>query len=162
MLRYLLDTNIVIYVLKRRPVEVLSTFNANASRMAISSITLAELATEPLLLPPRNTSMRRVIDRAAGTQRLALTAQAEIDGVRLLASLAFEGFGAAIVPATAIPGWLKGEYARVAIPELPPRIVGWASRKRPLPNKPTRAALEITKAVIAKSGGRQPGVSTNL
>ena len=43
MLRYLLDTNIVIYVLKCRPVEVLSTFNANASRMAISSITLAEL-----------------------------------------------------------------------------------------------------------------------
>ena len=43
MLRYLLDTNIVIYVLKRRPVEVLSTFNVNASRMAISSITLAEL-----------------------------------------------------------------------------------------------------------------------
>ena len=43
MLRYLLDTNIVIYVLKRRPLEVLATFNANASRMAISSITLAEL-----------------------------------------------------------------------------------------------------------------------
>ncbi len=43
MLRYLLDTNIVIYVLKRRPVEVLSTFNANASRMSISAITLAEL-----------------------------------------------------------------------------------------------------------------------
>ena len=43
MLRYLLDTNIVIDVLKRRPVEVLSTFNANASRVAISSITLAEL-----------------------------------------------------------------------------------------------------------------------
>lgn len=43
MLRYLLDTNIVIYVLKRRPIEVLSIFNANASRMAISSITLAEL-----------------------------------------------------------------------------------------------------------------------
>ena len=43
MLRYLLDTNIVIYVLKRRPVEVLSTFNTNASRMAISSVTFAEL-----------------------------------------------------------------------------------------------------------------------
>jgi tRNA(fMet)-specific endonuclease VapC len=43
MLRYLLDTNIVIYVLKRRPVEMLSTFNTNASRMAISSVTLAEL-----------------------------------------------------------------------------------------------------------------------
>ena len=43
MLRYLLDTNIVIYVLKQRPIEVLATFNANASRMTISSITLAEL-----------------------------------------------------------------------------------------------------------------------
>jgi tRNA(fMet)-specific endonuclease VapC len=39
----LLDTNIVIYVLKRRPIEVLSAFNANASRMAVSSITLADL-----------------------------------------------------------------------------------------------------------------------
>ena len=43
MLRYLLDTNIVIYVLKRRPIEVLAHFNAHASRMAISAITLAEL-----------------------------------------------------------------------------------------------------------------------
>lgn len=43
MLNYLLDTNIVIYVIKRRPIEVMQTFNQNASRMAISSITLAEL-----------------------------------------------------------------------------------------------------------------------
>jgi len=43
MLRYLLDINIVIDVLKRRPLGVLSTFNANAGRMAVSSITLAEL-----------------------------------------------------------------------------------------------------------------------
>jgi len=43
MLRYLLDTNIVIYVLKQRPIEVLATFNAHTSHMAISSITLAEL-----------------------------------------------------------------------------------------------------------------------
>jgi tRNA(fMet)-specific endonuclease VapC len=43
MIKYLLDTNIVIYVLKRRPIEVLEIFNRNANRMAISSITLAEL-----------------------------------------------------------------------------------------------------------------------
>lgn len=42
MLRYLLDTNIFIYVLKRRPIEVVSTFNRHAAHMAISSITLAE------------------------------------------------------------------------------------------------------------------------
>jgi tRNA(fMet)-specific endonuclease VapC len=39
MLRYLLDTNIVIYVLKRRPVEVLSTFNANASWVFRTNVT---------------------------------------------------------------------------------------------------------------------------
>jgi tRNA(fMet)-specific endonuclease VapC len=43
MLKYLLDSNIVIYVLKRRPKEVLDIFNTNASRMAISTITLSEL-----------------------------------------------------------------------------------------------------------------------
>lgn len=43
MLKYMLDTNIVIYVIKRRPVEVLEVFNAHAGQMCISSITLAEL-----------------------------------------------------------------------------------------------------------------------
>ncbi len=43
MLKYMLDTNIVIYVINRRPVEILDTFNRHASRMCMSSITLAEL-----------------------------------------------------------------------------------------------------------------------
>jgi tRNA(fMet)-specific endonuclease VapC len=43
MLKYLLDTKIVIYVMKRRPVELLNIFNQNANRMAISAITLSEL-----------------------------------------------------------------------------------------------------------------------
>ena len=43
MLRFLLDTNIVIYVIKNKPLSALELFNANAGRMAISSITLAEL-----------------------------------------------------------------------------------------------------------------------
>jgi tRNA(fMet)-specific endonuclease VapC len=43
VIRYLLDTNVVIYVIKKRPMEVLKTFNTNSGRMAISSITLAEL-----------------------------------------------------------------------------------------------------------------------
>ena len=43
MLKYMLDTNIVIYVIKRRPVELLEVFNRHAGQMCISSITLAEL-----------------------------------------------------------------------------------------------------------------------
>lgn len=43
MLRYLLDTNICIYVIKRRPESLLERFNRNVGHLAISSITLAEL-----------------------------------------------------------------------------------------------------------------------
>jgi tRNA(fMet)-specific endonuclease VapC len=43
MLKYMLDTNIVIYVIKRRPAELLSIFNERAGHMCISTITLAEL-----------------------------------------------------------------------------------------------------------------------
>ena len=43
MLRYLLDTNICIYVIKRRPESLLDRFNENASNLAISAVTLAEL-----------------------------------------------------------------------------------------------------------------------
>jgi len=43
MLRYLLDSNICIDVIKRRPESLLERFNRNAGHLAISSITLAEL-----------------------------------------------------------------------------------------------------------------------
>ncbi len=43
MLKYMLDTNIVIYVIKRRPLEISETFNRCAGQMCISSITFAEL-----------------------------------------------------------------------------------------------------------------------
>jgi len=43
MLKYMLDTNIVIYVIKRRPVALLDVFNEHAGHMCISAITLSEL-----------------------------------------------------------------------------------------------------------------------
>jgi len=43
MLKFLLDTNIVIYVIKRKPISVLEIFNRHAGQLSISSITLAEL-----------------------------------------------------------------------------------------------------------------------
>ncbi len=73
MLTYLLDTNIVIYVMKRRPVEVLTLFNQNASRMAISSITLAELSVGPLAA--------RTPAEAAARQRLLQQTEADFDPI---------------------------------------------------------------------------------
>lgn len=56
MVRYLLDTNIAIYVIKRRPPAVHEVFNAQHGRMAISAITLAELVhgAEKSQFPARN------------------------------------------------------------------------------------------------------------
>jgi len=62
MLKYMLDTNIVIYVIKRRPIELLDIFNRHVGQMCISSITLAELlhGVEKSSMPDHN--MRQVED----------------------------------------------------------------------------------------------------
>jgi tRNA(fMet)-specific endonuclease VapC len=43
MLKYMLDTNIVIYVIKNRPLNALASFNHHTGQMCISAITFAEL-----------------------------------------------------------------------------------------------------------------------
>jgi len=43
MLKFMLDTNIVIYVIKRRPIKALEIFNLHTGQMAVSAITLSEL-----------------------------------------------------------------------------------------------------------------------
>jgi LysR family hydrogen peroxide-inducible transcriptional activator len=121
-------------------------------------VLLGELAPHPMLLPPPGTSLRRVVDRAAANQNIVLRVQAEIDGVRLLTSLAFDGYGPAIVPATAVPSWLRGEFRLIKVHGLPRRVVGWAERRRPRTNAATRAVRAITRDLVAARGARQPGV----
>ena len=62
MLKFMLDTNIVIYVIKRRPLELLEVFNRHAGQMCISSVTLAELfhGVEKSTMPDHN--LRKVED----------------------------------------------------------------------------------------------------
>lgn len=43
MIKYLLDTNIVIFTIKRKPESLLPKFNQHTHQLAISAITLAEL-----------------------------------------------------------------------------------------------------------------------
>lgn len=43
MLRYMLDTNICIYVLKERPAELRETFNRHSDHLCLSSVVVAEL-----------------------------------------------------------------------------------------------------------------------
>ena len=122
------------------------------------TIPISELDGVPLLLPPPGAALRRVLERAAASADITLRAQAEVDGVRLLASLAFDGFGASIVPATAVPTKLEGSFHRIEVPELPRRVVAFARRRRPSASAPTMAALETLRTVARDEGGRQQGV----
>lgn len=121
-------------------------------------VTLAELATYDLLLPPPGSALRRVLDRAAGSVGPPLHAAAEIDGVRLLATLALDGHGAAIVPATALtsPGAELPGVIRVS--GLPPRVVALAVPRRPAPSAAVGAVAAALKETVRALGGEQPGV----
>jgi len=125
-------------------------------------VSITELAAHQVLLAPAGSALRRTVDRAAASRGVKLRPQAEIDGVRLLASLAFEGFGPAIVPASAVPGWLRGDFVRIAVPELPRRKVGWVQRRRPRPNMATLAVAQVIRDVVARHGARTPGVHPEI
>lgn len=76
MIRYLLDTNIVIYVIKRRPIELLQTFNENTGRMAISDITLSELYHGAEKSSRINENLRVIEDFCSRLEVLPYTAKA--------------------------------------------------------------------------------------
>lgn len=126
------------------------------------SITLKELSHFPILLPPPGTAQRRIVDRAAANKGVALQSQAVIDGVRLMASLVFEGFGAAIVPASSVPGWLRGDFVRIKVPELPQRVVGWVQRPRPRPSRATLAVQDRALDMVHRHATKQPGISLEI
>jgi molybdate transport repressor ModE-like protein len=123
-----------------------------------TEIPLTELAEHRLLLPPSGSALRRVLDRAAASVGVQLHAQAEIDGVRLLAALAVDGHGPTIVPATAVSRRVDGDVASVRVPELGPRVVALAYQRRPAPSAPARALFEVLRDVVSARAADQPGV----
>jgi DNA-binding transcriptional LysR family regulator len=121
-------------------------------------VELAELADHELLLSPPGTSIRVELDRAAARAGVSLVAKAELDGLRLIASLAFEGFGAAVLPATAVPGWLVGAWRLVPIVGVGRRQVSVGRRRAGLPSAPARIVRQVVADVVAAQAGDQVGV----
>jgi DNA-binding transcriptional LysR family regulator len=119
-------------------------------------VPLAALAEHELLLEPRGTAFRDELDREAARIGVEMRAAAEIDGIRLLTSLALEGFGPAMVPATAAPPWLATACRAVAVDGVPPRSVGLAVPRRGRLSAPARAVRDGIRALV--SGSDQHGV----
>jgi len=125
-------------------------------------LTVADLADEPLLLEPKGTAFRDHLDRQCEAAGVQLRAQAEVDGMRLLASLAFQGYGAALLPASAAPGGLTGEWRRIPVDGLEGRSVGLATRRRGLLSAPARALREVLRTVVRREGPSQPGIRVGI
>lgn len=124
-----------------------------------ANLKLKHLDGLELLLAAPNTAYRHEIDVATAAAGITLVPKAELDGVRLMASLTFEGHGPAILPATAIPAWLEpGGWRPVPVDGLPRRHVGVAQRRRGLPSAPARALLEVLHEVVAEGTRTQPGL----
>jgi LysR family hydrogen peroxide-inducible transcriptional activator len=122
-------------------------------------VDLAELSSHQILLPPQGTAFRDEIDTDARRARVTLSTRAEVDGLRLLTSLAFQGFAPALVPASAAPSWLEGDWKRVNVEGLSPRIVGLATPRRTPPSAPTRALADLIRRIVAAEGPAQAVIS---
>jgi DNA-binding transcriptional LysR family regulator len=109
---------------------------------------LDALAGLELLLPLPGSALRDEIDAAVAPAGLVLRPSIELDGVRMIASLTFDGHGPAILPAAAVPGHLRDQFAMLSLEGLPRRRVGVALRSRGMPSAPTRALIDLLYVVI--------------
>ena len=123
-------------------------------------VQLADVAEYELLLEPRGTPFRDELDHEASRLGVEMRAQAEIDGVSLLAWLAFQGYGPAILPATAASGWIDVSCRRVAVGGLSPRSVGIAIPRRGRPSAPARAVRAAVRELVEAAD--QEGVHRTL
>jgi len=123
-------------------------------------VELSDIVEHKLVLATQGTTFRDELDAEAARLGLELRPKAEIDGMRLVASLAFQGYGAAVLPSSAAPGWLDpgGHWKRIAMRGLTGRSVGLVRRRRGLPSAPSRVVMEVLALVIARDGADVPGV----
>lgn len=121
-------------------------------------VTLDQLASYPLLLAAPGTPFRQEIDEVFRAAGLQLKPRMEIDGLRLLASMAFQGLGVSIVPATAAPGWISGPWTRIPVQGLSRRTVGLAHRRRGMPTVAAKTVDNVLRAIVARRTADVPGL----
>jgi DNA-binding transcriptional LysR family regulator len=119
---------------------------------------LAELTQLELVLPLPNTALRDEIDTALRLAGVTLKPAMELDGIRMIASLTFDGYGPAILPATAVPLHMRERFELIPLEGLPRRSVGVAVRRRGLPSAPTRAVIELLNAITNDPDQRPDGL----
>ncbi len=111
-------------------------------------VPLESLGNVSLLLPSPGTTLRDEIDSVLEPAGVMLHPLMELDGLRLIASLTFDGYGPAILPASAVPAHLRQRFRLLGIEGMPRRNVGVAVRRRGHPSAPVRAVVDTLYDVI--------------
>lgn len=121
-----------------------------ARRSPKAPLPLGTIADLDLLLPLPGTALRDELD-AAIAGRVTLHPSMELDGVRLIASLTFDGYGPAILPASSVPPSMRSRFALLPVQGLPRRRVGIAVRRRGLPSAAVRAVIDVLHGITASA-----------
>lgn len=115
------------------------------------SVTFKELSQYELLLPFPGTPIRREIDDAAAAQGVDLQPLLEIDGLRTIASLTFDGHGPSILPSTMLSQHLRNSFMAVPIEGIALRRVCLVRRRFGFPAAPVRAITALLSQVVHES-----------
>ncbi|MCP3992235.1 MAG: LysR family transcriptional regulator [Actinomycetia bacterium] len=125
---------------------------------SVGQLDLAELARYPLLLAAPGTGFRQEVEDTFRNAGLRPKVKMEVDGLRLLASMAFQGYGISIVPATAAPGWIGGPWTRIPVNGLSQRTVGIAIRRRGMPTVAAQTTERLIRQLTNERASEVPGL----
>jgi molybdate transport repressor ModE-like protein len=109
---------------------------------------LAKLAEWELMLPMIGTPIRPEIDDACHAAGVRLRPSIELDGLRTIASLTFDGNGLAILPATMLSKHLRENFVGLPIENLSRRRVVLATRRFGFPSAPVRAIGQLLAETV--------------
>ena len=124
-------------------------------------VTFKELAKHELVLGSPGTSLRKLVDEAATKHGVTLRSKAQLNGVRMAATMAFQGYGPAVVPITSIPEWAgRGNWNVLTLSGMPLRSVGLAFRRKVMLTSATTATRQLIRDVVHEKAPKIKGISS--
>ena len=123
------------------------------------NLQLSDLEGLDLLLPLTGTPTRNDVDEASARLGVTLRPKLEIDGIRTLASLCFDGLGYAILPASSIPPHLRDEFHGIPMADLPQRRVALVLPPYGVPSSATWAVHQLIKSIVATDARLPTGLT---
>jgi DNA-binding transcriptional LysR family regulator len=124
---------------------------ANHHLASARTLTIAEAASQPLLVPPVHVGFRDELEAIAAARGARLQVIAEIDGLNVIAALALRGFAPAILPASAVEVIAHhADTVAIELTDVPPRQIGIARHRNHLQSAAARAVTALLTGLTAR------------